>query len=53
MSNASDRDERFQLEIPLDASNVEDFRPEQPVKVLMQLSDGSTDEQIVQLDERV
>lgn len=49
MSNAS---EGFRLEIPLDASSVQDFKPEKPVKVVILLSDNSTIEQIVKLDEK-
>jgi len=49
MSNVN---ESFRLEIPLDASSIEDFKPEKPVKVVIQLSDSSTIEQIVKLDEK-
>jgi hypothetical protein len=52
MSNANERFEQFQLEIPLDASNIEDFRPEQDVKIVAQDRKGAFYSQTVKLDER-
>ena len=40
----------FKLEIPLDASQIADFKPEQELKVLIQKSDGSHLSQTVQLN---
>lgn len=48
-----DEDQRgkYTLTVPLDASAIEDFRPDQPVKVVAQGGAG-TSSQIVELDER-
>lgn len=43
---------KFRLEIPLDASGIEDFKPDRPIKVVVQRRDGSTQEQSVQLDKQ-
>src|SRR6185295_543657 len=32
---------KYSIEIPLDASAIEDFKPEAPVKVLVQTADGT------------
>ena len=40
----------FTLQVPLDASGVEDFKPEQAVKVVVRARDGTTNSQTVQLD---
>jgi hypothetical protein len=40
----------FKLEVPLDASGVQGFKPEQAVKVLAVDSKGATQEQTVKLD---
>ena len=40
----------FKLDIPLDASQVEEFKPEQELKVLVQQSDGSQQVQTVRLN---
>ncbi|HEX2910676.1 MAG TPA: carboxypeptidase-like regulatory domain-containing protein [Chloroflexia bacterium] len=44
--------ENFILEIPLDASAVEEFKPDQPVKVALQFQDGTTQEQLVKFNEK-
>ena len=40
----------FRLQVPLDASEIEGFTPDRPVKVVIQGSDGTTSSQIVRLD---
>jgi hypothetical protein len=40
----------YRLEIPLDASGVDEFSPDQPLKVAARLPDGSFQEQEVRLD---
>src|SRR5215469_1855256 len=40
----------FRLEIPLDASSVENFKPDQPVKVLVQDAKGTRHSQLVVLN---
>ena len=40
----------FQLEVPLDASTVEQFKPEQPVKVLVANAKGPVKSTLVKLD---
>src|SRR5689334_21201020 len=42
---------RFELNVPLDASGIEDFKPDKAVKVLAQDSKGALHSQIVQLNE--
>jgi hypothetical protein len=43
---------RYQLEIPLDASGIEDFKPDQAVKVLAQGAKGPLASTLVKLDEK-
>ena len=40
----------FRLDVPLDASGIEDFKPEQPVKVLALAGDRPLASQTVKLD---
>ena len=40
----------FELEIPLDASKIEDFTPDRQVKVAVQDSQGTIQAQIVRFD---
>jgi len=40
----------FRLDVPLDASGIEDFKPEQPVKVVARDGDGKLQSQTVQLN---
>jgi hypothetical protein len=40
----------FRLQVPLDASGVEGFKPDQPVKVVAQYAEGKTAEETVKLD---
>ncbi len=42
----------FTLHIPLDASGVEGFTPDQPVKVVLKKRDGTTEETIVRFDKQ-
>jgi hypothetical protein len=51
MGKKDDR-EKFELQIPLDASGIEDFQPDQEVKILAQRQDGSLVSQTAQLDEK-
>jgi len=51
MEKKNDRD-RFKLEIPLDASEIEGFDPAQPVKVVISARDGSLESQTVKLSEK-
>ena len=46
-----ERSDDFTLVVPLDASQVEQFKPDRAVKVLVQHRDGSTQEQIVRFNE--
>lgn len=43
---------KFQLQIPLDASEVEDFNPDLALRVVAQASDGSITAESTKLDER-
>ena len=43
---------RFKLEVPLDASEIEDFSPEQKLKVVAEGRDGVRKAQTVQLDKQ-
>jgi hypothetical protein len=45
-------DEKFKLEVPLDASGIEDFKPEQDVKVVAQDRNGNFNSQTVKLNAR-
>jgi hypothetical protein len=51
MAKKDDR-EKFELQIPLDASGIEGFKPEQEVKVVAQRQDGSLVSQTIRLDEK-
>jgi hypothetical protein len=42
----------FRFEVPLDASQIEDFKPEQEVKVVVQRQDGSLVSQTTRLNEK-
>lgn len=42
----------FRLEVPLDASQIEGFKPEQELKVLIQRQDGSLLSQAIRLNEK-
>ena len=44
--------DRFVLVVPLDASGVRDFKPEQAVKVAVRSRDGSVQSKVVELDEK-
>lgn len=48
---AVNKTRNFGLSIPLDASQVEGFEPETPLKVAIRKSDGSVEETIVKLDQ--
>lgn len=45
-----DKEKNFKLEIPLDASGIEGFKPEQGVRVAIKSRDGSINEQTIKLD---
>jgi|SRR5579859_7397526 len=45
-----DDDEKFRLEIPLDASGIEGFKPDKAVKVVVRDGQGKLHSQMVQLD---
>ena len=47
---AEQKQGKYTLEVPLDASGVEDFKPDQKVKVLVVRSDGGTQSVAVDLD---
>jgi hypothetical protein len=51
MAKKDDR-EKFALQIPLDASGIEGFKPEKAVKVLIQDSKGALHSQMVRLNEK-
>lgn len=51
MAEKKQRDD-FKLEVPLDASGIEDFKPEQAVKVLVQDRKATFDSQVVKFDEK-
>ena len=40
MAEKQKPEQRFRLEVPLDASQIEDFKPQQEVKVVVQRQDG-------------
>jgi hypothetical protein len=43
-------DESFNLEVPLDASGIEDFKPDRKVKVAIQTRQGAIQAQLVEFD---
>ncbi len=43
---------RFSLEVPLDASEIEDFKPEKKLKVVAEARDGSRETETVQLNKQ-
>ena len=43
---------KFRLTLPLDASEIEGFKPEQDLKVLAQSADGTITSEIVKLDQK-
>jgi hypothetical protein len=47
---AKEENKKFTLNVPLDAGGIENFKPDLPVKVLLQQCDALTHEQIVKLD---
>ena len=51
MTKKDDR-EKFGLQIPLDVSGIEGFKPEKPVKVIVQDSKGILHSKTVRLDEK-
>ena len=44
--------EPFKLVVPLDASQIHDFKPEQAVKVAIKARDGSIHSKVVELDKK-
>jgi hypothetical protein len=50
VASRSEQDREFRLTIPLDASAIENFKPDQPVKVAVQDRTGTLQSQIVELD---
>jgi hypothetical protein len=49
-ASRSEQEREFRLTVPLDASSIENFKPDQPVKVAVQDRTGALQSHLVELD---